>query len=108
MICNDIKQQNNAYLSTPEVKLNTPTLITITWNNQTVTYYNNGIAEATQSWNSPFILADSTAYFYLRDIWHTNNVNNFEIKNFSFYNYALSQPDISIVYVEQNIANALF
>ena len=107
MISNDIQQQNNAYLSTPEVKLNTPTFITITWNNRTVTYYNNGVAQATQSWNSPFILADSTANFYLRDIWYTNNVNNFEIKNFSFYDYALSQPDISYIYVKQNIESIL-
>lgn len=105
MICNDIQQQNNAYFSSTDVTLNTPTLITITWNNQTVTYYNNGVAQATQSWNSPFILADSTANFYLRDIWYVNNVNNFQIKNFSFYNYALSQPDISNIYVQQNIMN---
>lgn len=105
MICNDIQQQNNAYFSSTDVILNTPTLITITWNNTIVTYYNNGIAEATQTWNSPFILANSTANLYIRDIWYIKNVNNFQIKNFSFYNYALSQPDISNIYVQQNMMN---
>ena len=65
-ICNDTKERFNSYFTSGGIQLNTPALITIVWNNQTITSYVNGIAQATVSYPSPLILAQSTAKFYLK------------------------------------------
>ena len=107
-ICNDTKERFNSYFSSTGIQLNTPALITITWNNQTITSYVNGIAQATVSYPSPLILAQPSAKFYMKDKWYNNSIiKNFEIKNFSLFNHPLSQPDISTIYVDQNLNNVM-
>ena len=97
--CN-LENEINSVFTTSSLTLNIPTFVTITWLNNTVKVYFNGNLIKTNTYNSNIIPATQDAFFYIGDPWYPSG--GIEIKNFSIYNNALNQTQISYINRAQN------
>ena len=100
-ISSDLDNKIDSVFTTSSLTLNIPTFITITWLNNTVKVYFNGNLIKTYTHNSNIIPANPDSFFYIGDPWHPSG--DVEIKNFSIYNNALNQTQISYIYKAQNV-----
>ena len=101
VIVNDIIDKSNSYFTTDSLTLNTPIFIVMTWKDKTVQVYFNKNLIKTMTYTSSLITTNSDTYFYIGDPWY-NNID-IEIKNFTIFNTALNQEQISKIYAIQNV-----
>jgi len=101
LLVNDIKMINNnkqVGVSTNDgIRLNRDCFITMTWSNTTVSIYENGLLKASRDYKLPLIAAIPEASFYIGDPWYKAN-EGIQIKDFTIYNYVLSQRQIKDMY----------
>jgi hypothetical protein len=111
LLVNDIKKINNnkhvganSDVSTNDgIRLNRDCFITMTWSNTTVSIYENGLLKASKDYKLPLIAAIPEASFYIGDPWYKAN-KGIKIKDFTIYNYVLSQRQIEYMYKKITIA----
>ena len=107
LIVNDLLNNPNQYTTLEGIQLNTPTYITITWDDQTIITYLNTIQNKSFTYPLKFINTLPDSYFYIGDPWHPQN-NGVQIKNFVIFNIVLNQEQLNKIYKIQNIINNLW
>jgi len=107
LIVNDLFDSPNQYVTLEGIQLNTPTYITITWDDQTIITYLNTVQNKSFTYPLKLINTLPESYFYIGDPWHPQN-NGVQIKNLSIFNTVLNQDQLNKIYKIQNIINNLW
>jgi len=100
-LVNDLQtDENQNYINPYNISLNTPVFIAITWYNEIVISYVNGIQQQSIRYPSLIEPANSNTVFYIGDPWYPQN-NGIQIYNFEISNFPLSQENINSIYNSQ-------
>lgn len=77
--------------------LNTPTFVTISWNNKTIKIYSSGILKNTINSSYELTVADTSAPVYIGDPWNTID-GGVQIKDFMIQNKVLTDREVTYLY----------
>jgi len=101
LIINSTTVSNN--IINVEIPTNKQSYITLIFNYNTIKIYLNGNIVSNKLYSDPLELAIPDAYFYISDPWSDGGVN---IKDFTIYNYILSDNEVKYLY--DNINDGLY
>ena len=96
-VCHDtLLSKNNAF----DVFFSNPSHITLVWNAEqtapSCTVYVNGQGKSFYKYNSPLQIPDGESFLYICDRFYGNN--DFAIKDFQVFNYALTPQQVNVLY----------